>query len=72
MQMITNKIIKEKTMEKIKSLYFRGDVRKLSEITGMHQNSISNFFKTGKINPEALEKILQFYDDRENILNQFE
>lgn len=64
--------IRETTFNKIKGLYFRGDVRRISEITGMHQNSISNFFKTGKINPDALEIILNFYAERENVLNQFE
>lgn len=64
--------IRETTLAKLKSLYFRGDMRKLAELTGMHQNSISYFFRTGRTNPDALELILGFYQHRENLLNQFE
>lgn len=64
--------IREQTFKKIKSLYFRGDIGRISSITGMHYNSIANFFKSGKINPDALEIILNFYAERENILNQFD
>lgn len=64
--------IRETTFKKIKSLYFRGDKGKISAMTGMHYNSIANFFKTGKINPDALEIILNFYAERENLLNQFD
>lgn len=64
--------IRETTFAKIKSLYFRGDIGRISSITGMHYNSIANFFKTGKINPDALEIILHFYHERENLLNQFD
>lgn len=64
--------IGQNTFNKIKKLYFRGDVRRISELTGMHQNSIYIFFKTGNCNADALEKILHFYAERENILNQFE
>jgi hypothetical protein len=56
--------------DKWKKLYSRGDAHKISVTAGVHYNTVLNAIKSGKCRTDLMEAIGNFFNEKEQKINQ--
>lgn len=65
-------IVQKRIMNALKLKKEHGDGKRFQEFSGISDVTFSNAFRTGKMDPETLQAIMDFYKWKEEQSKQFE